>query len=435
MTMTLTDIQANGITGAGGASFPTHVKLQSTPEYIIVNAAECEPLLHKDMQLLEFHADIFLKGLDEAISITGAKSAIIGIKAKHKSVIKLLEPKLTANITICQLGDFYPAGDEVTLVYLTTGRVIQPGQLPISQGCVVQNVETLYNVGLEKPVVEKFLTIAGEVEAPLTIKVPIGITYGEILSKFNITTRNYIIRDGGMMMGTVTTDLNSVVTKRTGGLIILPVDHNSSVTYERYNNKQSTIRSAKSACDQCNFCTELCPRYLLGYPVRPETAMRNAMFTTEENPRVHAGNSFCCECNLCTMFSCPESLDPKGMTLIEKRTALSSKMKWEGLPVKPHPMMQYRKVPTKKLMQRLGVADYQNVGPLKDLKFNPAKVTIPLSQHIGAPAKSVVTVGQQVKKYDLIASAKGNISANVHASISGTVAMVNDKEIVIERRS
>jgi Na+-translocating ferredoxin:NAD+ oxidoreductase RnfC subunit len=110
-------------------------------------------------------------------------------------------------------------------------------------------------------------------------------------------------------------------------------------------------------------------------------------------------------------------------------------MKWEGLPVKPHPMMQYRKVPTKKLMQRLGVADYQNVGPLKDLKFNPAKVTIPLSQHIGAPAKSVVTVGQQVKKYDLIASAKGNISANVHASINGTVAMINDKEIVIERRS
>lgn len=435
MAITLKDIQANGITGAGGASFPTHVKLQSSPEYIIVNAAECEPLLHKDMQLLEHYTDIFLAGLDEVINITGAKAAIIGIKAKHKSVIKLLQSKLTANITICQLGDFYPAGDEVTLVYLTTERVIQPGQLPISQGCVVQNVETLYNAGLNKPVVEKFLTVAGEVETPLTIKVPIGITYGEILSKFNITTRNYIIRDGGMMMGKVTTDLDSVVTKRTGGLIILPVDHYSSVTYKRYDNNQNTIRSAKSACDQCSFCTELCPRYLLGYPVRPEIAMRNAMFSTEENPRVHTGNAFCCECNLCTMFSCPESLDPKGMALIEKRMALSSKMKWEGLPVKPHPMMQYRKVPTKKLMQRLGILKYNNSGLLKDLQFNPDSVRIPLAQHIGGVAEPVVTTGQRVNKYDLIASAKGNISANVHASINGTVAMVNDKEIVIERRS
>ena len=435
MATTLKDIQANGITGAGGASFPTHVKLQSSPEFIIVNAAECEPLLHKDMQLLEHHTDIFLAGLDKIINITGAKAGIIGIKAKHKSIIKLLQAKLTANVTISPLGDFYPAGDEVTLVYLTTGRLIQPGQLPISQGCIVQNVETLYNVGLNKPVVEKFLTVAGEVETPLTIKVPLGITYGEILSKFNITTKNYIIRDGGMMMGTVTTDLDTVVTKRTGGLIILPIDHNSSVTYDRYNNNKSTIRSAKSACDQCNFCTDLCPRYLLGYPVRPETAMRNVMFNTEKTPRVHPGNAFCCECNLCTMFSCPESLDPTGATRIEKRTAMSSGMKWEGLPVKPHPMMQYRKVPTKKLMQRLGIAGYNNTGPLKDLRFDPKSVRIQLAQHIGAPATPVVATSQQVNKYDLIAKAKGSISANLHASISGTVAMVYDKEIVIERRS
>lgn len=435
MTLTLKDIQDNGITGAGGASFPTHIKLQSSPEYIIVNAAECEPLLHKDMQLLEFHTDCFLKGLDEIIKITGAASAIIGIKAKHKNIIKIIKPHLAANVTICSLEDFYPAGDEVTLVYLTTGRVIQPGQLPISQGCIVQNVETLYNAGLNKPVVEKFLTVAGEVETPLTIKVPIGITFGEILSKFNITTRNYIIRDGGMMMGNVTTDLDSVVTKHTGGLIVLPVDHNSSATYSRYQNKQNTIRTAKSACDQCNFCSELCPRYLLGYPVRPETAMRNIMFSTQDDPRVHSGNAFCCECNLCTMFSCPEGLDPKGATCIEKRSALSSGVRWEGRPAKPHPMIHYRKVPTKKLMQRLGIMKYQDKGPLKDLKFNPATVKISLSQHLGTPAEPVVTTGQPVDKYDLIARAKGELSANLHASISGTIAVVNDKEIVIERRS
>ena len=86
-------------------------------------------------------------------------------------------------------------------------------------------------------------------------------------------------------------------------------------------------------------------------------------------------------------------------------------------------------------MQRLGIIKYQDKGPLKDLKFNPATVKISLSQHIGAPAEPVVTTGQPVDTYDLIARAKGELSANLHASISGTITMVNDKEIVIERRS
>jgi len=157
------------------------------------------------------------------------------------------------------------------------------------------------------------------------------------------------------------------------------------------------------------------------------------MFNSKDTQRVHTGNMFCCECNLCTMFSCPEGLDPAGATRIEKRTSLSSKMKWEGVPVKPHPLMHYRKVPTKKLMQRLGILKYQDVGPLNDLTFNPARVRIRLAQHIGTPAKPVVSTGQQVNTRDLIASAHGSISANVHASIRGTIAMVNNKEIVIER--
>ena len=434
MAITIDNIRDNGITGAGGASFPTHVKLQATPEFIIVNAAECEPLLHKDMQILELYAGVFLKGLEEIVNLTGAKSAIIGIKAKHKSVIKSLKAKVAGYVKVCELGDFYPAGDEVTLVYLTTGRVIQPGQLPISQGCVVQNVETIYNIGDNKPVVEKFFTVGGEVKKPRTLKVPIGVTYGQVLSHFEITARNYIIRDGGMMMGKVTTDLNTVVTKRTGGLIILPTDNNSAMTYERYEDKKNTVRSAKASCDQCSFCTELCPRYLLGYPVRPETAMRNTMFNTADDPRVNIGNVYCCECNLCTMFSCPEGLDPRGATVGEKRAVMTAKVKWEGLPVKEHPMVNYRKVPTKKLMQRLGITKYKNVGPYEEIDFRPTAVRIPLAQHIGAAAEAVVSQGQAVEKYELIGQAKGNVSANVHASMSGVVTAVNEKEIVIERR-
>ncbi|MBI9016147.1 MAG: 4Fe-4S dicluster domain-containing protein [Phycisphaerae bacterium] len=433
MSITLKDIQNNGVVGAGGAGFPTHVKLQAEPEYIIVNAAECEPLLHKDMQLLEFYGDAFIDGLNQVIKITNATSAIIGIKSKHESIIANLQKKITANIKICPMDDFYPAGDEITLIHQTTGRIVEPGQLPISQGCIVQNVETIINIALNKPIVEKFLTIAGEVKNPMTVKVPVGTTFAQVLEYFEITTKNYIIREGGMMMGTVQTNLDAVVTKRTGGLIILPTDHNCAVTYKRYSEPKNTIRIAKAACDQCNFCTELCPRYLLGYPVRPELAMRNIMFSSDDDQRINIGNAFCCECNLCTLFSCPEGLDPAGATFIEKRVAQEQE-KWQGLPVKAHPMMPYRKVPTKKLMQRLDVLKYQDKGPLQSIQFNPVFVRIPLLQHIGATAKAVVVVGQHVKKYDLIGEAKTGISANIHASINGTVTVANEKEIVIERR-
>lgn len=429
--MTIEDIGRNGIVGAGGAGFPTHVKLKARPEFFIMNAAECEPLLHKDMELLRHHAGEILAGMQTAMAITGAQSGIIGIKEKHDDVITLLSKKLPDNIRIITIGDFYPAGDEVVLVHLTTGRVIQPGKLPASVGCLVQNVETLFNIHLNRPVTDKYISVAGSVKNPATIKVPVGTTYGEVLSRFQITSANFKVRAGGLMMGELAPDLNQVITKRTGALIVLPADHPVVNTYELYATEHDTDRLAKASCDQCNFCTELCPRYLLGYPVRPETAMRNRMFAQDEEPVLHVGNAFCCECNLCTLYACPEGLDPKGATLIEKKLSFQQEEKWEGFPVVPHPMSDYRKVPTKKLMQRLDVLRFKDEGPLQNILFEPEQVRIPLLQHVGAPAKPVVSVGDRVKKYDLIAEADGTISTNLHASIDGEIVSISEKDIII----
>ena len=426
-------VRAKGVVGAGGAGFPTHVKLQSNPEIVILNAAECEPLLHKDEQILLNFPEQVVEGFRSILEMTGASKGIIGIKAKHKDVISILEKLISPPMEIAKIGDFYPAGDEVTLVYLTTGRVIQPGQLPISVGCLVQNVETVFNIAAEKPTVEKFFTVAGAVEKPLTVKAPIGTSYEEILAHFQIQTPHYIVRSGGLMMGEVVRDLKTVVAKTTGGLIVLPVDHYCATVYERFSQPEKTVRIAKASCDQCSFCTDLCPRYLLGQPVRPETAMRNIMFSREDLKLVHQGNEFCCECNLCTMYSCPEGLDPRGATVIEKRISLASDNHWEGLPVKPHPLENFRKVPTKKLMQRLDVLKFTDHAPLENLKLEPPQVKLPLKQHIGAPAVPIVNGGDVVNKYDLIAEGKESVSAHVHASIDGKVVQINENEIVIER--
>jgi Na+-translocating ferredoxin:NAD+ oxidoreductase RnfC subunit len=431
--MKLSDIEAAGVIGAGGAGFPAHVKLNSRPDTLIVNAAECEPLLHKDMEILLHHSDVVLEGLRIALEVTGAREAIIGIKEKHDHEIALLEKKVAANVRVMPIEDVYPAGDEVTLIYMTTRRLVAPGALPISVGCVVQNVETLYNIGAGGPVVDKFIAVAGAVEEPATVKVPVGTTFADVLSRFRITETQYVVRSGGLMMGALEPDLSKTVSKRTGALIVLPVDHHCVTMYQRFQTDHDVDRIAKAGCDQCSFCTELCPRYLLGQPVRPETAMRNRIFDREEEPMIFSGNFSCCECNLCTMYACPEGLDPRGATVIEKRLSRERKLTWNGPAQEVHPMYDYRKVPTQKLKQRLDVLRFKDEGPLKAIGFNPPVVRIPLHEHLGTPAIPVVTEGQQMRRGDLVGRGNGTISSNVHASIDGRVWKITADEIVLER--
>ena len=431
--LTIQEIHNLGVIGAGGAGFPTHVKLNSHPDTIIMNAAECEPLLHKDMQILRNYSDTVLRGLSIAMEVTGASKGIVGIKEKHHEEIDLLSSKVPGNCRVQAIDDVYPAGDEVTLIYMTTERIVPAGALPVSVGCVVQNVETLYNIGNKKPVVTKFVSVAGAVEHPATIEVPVGTTFAEILSHFTMTCGDYVVRSGGLMMGALEEDLSKVVSKRTSALVVLPADHHCVTMYRRFNSDHAIDRIAKAACDQCSFCTELCPRYLLGQPVRPELAMRNRMFTREDAPLTNPGNASCCECNLCTMYACPEGLDPKGATLMDKRLATAQKLKWSGDQPSLHPMFDYRKVPSAMLKQRLDVTMFIDEGPLTPLNIQPASVRVPLHQHLGTPAQPVVKVGDRVKKYDLIGNSTSTISTTVHASIDGVVRKITQDEIIIER--
>ena len=135
------------------------------------------------------------------------------------------------------------------------------------------------------------------------------------------------------------------------------------------------------------------------------------------------------------MYSCPEGLDPAGATIIEKRMAQQAGFKPDNSKrVTPHPMGEFRKVPTKKLMQRLDVLKYKDEGPLRKVDWSPNEVRVPLNQHIGAPSDPIVKIGQKVSKYELIGTQNGKISSNSHASIDGTVVNILETEIVIHRK-
>src|SRR5712671_6902991 len=174
-----------GVVGAGGAGFPTYVKAQSQVEYVIANGAECEPLIHKDAEIMKHFAAPILDGMTAMMNATGASKGKFGVKTKNAESIEALKHNLkNPQIDFVMLGDFYPSGDEYELVYTATGRLIPAAGIPLQVGCVVNNVETLYNVhraGTGQPVTEKFLSVCGAVREPKSFWAPVGTTFRELL--------------------------------------------------------------------------------------------------------------------------------------------------------------------------------------------------------------------------------------------------------------
>ncbi len=428
-------VKEHGIVGAGGAGFPAHVKLASQADMIIVNAAECEPLIHKDKEILLHHTELFLAGLKMVMEVTSAKEGIIGIKAKHTHIIEHLRTHLDDKVKIVPLRDFYPAGDEITLIYETTGRVVAAGNLPITQGIIVNNVETLLNIGRKKPVTTTFITLGGEVERKVTLEVPIGVPIKTLIEYAAPTISDYSVLLGGPMMGSLADNMDEPVTKTSSAINILPSDHTLVRKMKVMNNPDHVRKIGKSACDQCIFCTSLCPRNLLGHPIQPHKSMRALMFTAVDTSVAEKHAMACCECNLCTLISCPEGLYPGSVSVLSKRAAAASGMKFEqknGTESGAHPLIQFRRTPTKKLKQILDLNRFGDSGPLEPYTEPIKTLTIPLRQHIGKPAEPSITVGSQVEEGQKIASVGEGLGSEIHAPLSGKVVDVTNSSIVIE---
>ena len=427
-----------GVVGAGGAGFPTHVKAKSKVEIILANGAECEPLLHKDYEIMVNHAPKIVEGMKLMYESTEAKKGYFGVKSKNERAISAIEPLVEGSmIEMSYLGDFYPSGDEYELVYHATKRLIPPKGLPLDVGCVVNNVETFYNIAnaaQDIPVTEKFICVAGAVKNPSSFFVPIGTKFRDIIDFLGGSTiSEFGIFISGLMMGKLSFDLDEVVTKTTAGLILLPSDH---YLINRMDRPQASMnRIGKSACDQCSYCTELCPRYLLGYDVQPHKVMRSLGFTKTGENVWNQYADLCCSCGLCSLYACPEDLYPReacdqGKDYLRENSIIFEQTK----PLKVHPIKDGRRVPIKQLMKRLNVLEYEKPTPYRNDFKSPNSVKIYLKQHVGDSSIPNVNIGQTVNKYDLIGKMEeGKLGANIHASISGTVTSVNSEYIIIEK--
>ena len=431
-------LQRNGVVGAGGAGFPTYAKLDKRAETIIMNCAECEPLLKLHRQLLEKHADEIASVFHLIMETVGAKEAIIGIKKAYKKTVEALKGVMPQypGVKLGLLDEVYPAGDEVVLIYEVTGKVVRPGGLPIESGVIVFNVETLYNLyralHKQEPVVDKLVSVVAEVNSPVTVRMPIGATVEEAVALAGgARIKNPVYFVGGPMMGNIMPG-TAPITKTTNAILVLPENH--YLVQRKRANTEVMLKRAAASCCQCSMCTDLCPRHLLGHPIQPHLFMRAATCKDVQDPNIFLDTFFCCSCGLCELYSCFQGLSPRTLMAEYKNGLRAAGVKAPQVQAAPvSPARELRKAPMKRLMARLDLAKYDVSAPLKDECVSVDSVKIPLRQHIGAPAVAAVKPGDMVERGQVIANPASGLSVAIHASISGRVRAADANYITIDK--
>lgn len=426
-----------GILGAGGAGFPTHVKINCKAEYVLANGAECEPLLRVDQQVMQYYAADVVRGIRAVKEFTGAKRAVICLKEHYHEAVKALKAVLqdADDVELHLLDAYYPAGDEQQIVYEVTGRVVPTGGLPLDVGAVVCNVSTLVNIAAAmdgKKVVEKYVTVGGAVKNPVTLRVPVGISLQELIDAAGGTTEpcDYII--GGPAMGRVVDTLDIPVTKTTGGLLAIPKNH----PLLQKKSPSLDLRMIMAVCCQCSMCTQMCPRNALGLNVQPHKAMRSIANGIDLMGDFN-GIFSCCNCGLCTYYACNFGLKPS-QVMQTLKSAIASKGTRARKEVygEVDGGLENKKVPVSRLIARLGVSEYDVPAPMVDKPLSTNRVRIALRMGVGAPSVPNVAVGDKVRKNQLIADiAEKKLGVKMHASISGTVTEITEDYIEIRRTS
>lgn len=294
---TLEIIKEAGIVGMGGATFPTHVKLNPPEgkkiEYIIVNGAECEPYLTSDhREMLENPYEV-IDGLKIIMNIFGLKQGYIGIETNKADAIEVMtaaaEKETEAEIKIVPIWTKYPQGSEKQLIDAVTGRRVPPGKLPMDVGAIVDNVDTCAAIAravrLGMPLTDRIVTVGGDcVKNPLNVRVRLGTSFDYVLEKCGITEDAEKIIMGGPMMGIAVPSTEVPVIKGTSGILAF--------------SGKMIVSKKKYPCLRCGKCVDACPMHLM--PNVLKAAADREDFDAME--KFNIGD--CISCGSCT-FSCP----------------------------------------------------------------------------------------------------------------------------------
>lgn len=285
-----------GITGMGGASFPTHVKLSPPKDkpidVVILNGAECEPYLTADHRLMVESPERVVEGLRIIMKILGVKEGFVAIETNKPDAIKAVKEasQKYENVHVASLIPKYPQGDEKRIINAVTGREVPSGGLPMDAGAVVDNVGTAAAIAdavlKGMPLVERIMTITGTaVNEPKNLLVKVGTSFNEIIEQCGGAKDNIgKIIMGGPMMGLSQYTDEIPAIKGTSGILML-------------TEEESKVPQAE-ACIRCGKCVDACPVHLQPLFLS-QYAMKNLIDEAED---MHVAD--CIECGSCS-YICP----------------------------------------------------------------------------------------------------------------------------------
>ena len=439
----------SGVVGCGGAGFPTHVKLKASPEILIINGAECEPLLRTDRYLMIHEAEKLVSGVDlicRELSIPEGRIALKKTYTKEIEALTAAIEKLHSKVQLHLMDSFYPAGDEQVVVYEVTGKVVPPAGIPLDVGAIVDNVATIIAVadavsGI--PFTEKYLTVTGEVREPSVLKVPVGTSFAQCIEMAGGTTSDKVmVVSGGPMMGAPMSweaAMNASVTKTTSGILVLPED--GAIDRRRKTQLNHMLNRAKAACIQCTFCTQQPHRIMrkmamnMPHQDNNETTKDHWILPELLEDKDIRQAAICSECGVCEVYACPMGLQPRVVNSLIKGELAQAGIHYsrEGDTWEADANRPYRKVPTKRIAARAGVGAYYHIDGHTYKEETASKVVLPLKMNIGVPAEPVISDGVHVEKGQLIAACpEGKLGANLHASISGTAHLTGNAITITE---
>jgi electron transport complex protein RnfC len=290
-------VAAAGIVGMGGAGFPTAVKLSPPPgkviDTLIVNGAECEPVLTSDHRLMEEHAERIWAGVRIIRHILGAKTVRVAIEDNKPGAIRAMEKVMSGaegDVEIVELHTEYPQGAEKQLIFAVTGREVPVGGLPMDVGALVENVATAAAICEAvcdgTPLFRRVVTVTGKgVRTPRNLLAPLGALLRDLVNHCGgLTATSGNIICGGPMMGLAQPTLDAGMTKTTSGLLLQP--------------SIETFEFSSMPCITCGRCVEACPMGLL-----PCTLSECAESESYEAAEAYDVLS-CIECGCCA-YECP----------------------------------------------------------------------------------------------------------------------------------
>lgn len=289
-----------GISGMGGAGFPTHIKTSTSKpvEFLILNGIECEPYITSDDRLMREHAWQIRQGLDILTHLIGPKAIVVAVEDNKPEAFEALNIACQdkKDYRVVSVETKYPAGGEKQLIQVLTGREVPRNGLPADVGVMMFNVGTCYAIADAilhgKPLIERVVTVTGEaVESPSNFRALLGTPVSHLLDEANYNPKKQKapkVIMGGPMMGFTLSDATIPVVKTTNCLLV-PA------------KKELVDDNAERPCIRCSACADACPASLL-----PQQMFWHAK--AKEYDKAEEYDLFdCIECGACA-YVCPSEI-------------------------------------------------------------------------------------------------------------------------------